>query len=122
MYSALLREAKQLTQLTLPCCSKCGALHTGSGWCQVCIDDMTVGWLIAYAVYNAELDDQQGLDYAHEQRPELFERGVLPDRWHVLAPAIRAEAAANYIPPEYRAQPFKGGDRKTKRYLEGELS
>jgi hypothetical protein len=87
------------------------------GWCQACIDDMTVGMLIAYAVYNDPMDDQQGLDYAKQERPELFERGVLPDRWHELAPAIRAEAAANDIPPEYRPQPFKGGDHRTKKYL-----
>lgn len=106
-----------MTQLALPCCSKCGVLHVGAGWCQACTDDMTVGWLIAYAVYSAELDDQQGLEYAKVQRPELFERGVLPVQWFELAPAIRADAAANYVPPEYRPKPFKGGDRKTKQYL-----
>lgn len=77
-----------MTQLALPCCSKCGALHVGAGWCQACTDNMTVGWLIAYAVYNDEpMDNQQGLEYAKVQRPELFERGVLPGRWLDLARA-----------------------------------
>lgn len=71
-------------QMRLPICKRCGQLHTHfleytfSALCQACHDY----WIVdTFAVSAAaqRMTDAEALDYLRQRRPELFERGVLPD-------------------------------------------
>lgn len=71
-------------QLRLPICKRCNKLHDHflefafSALCQDCHDY----WIIETFVLSAaaqRMTDAEALAFLRQRRPELFERGLLPD-------------------------------------------
>ena len=71
-------------QLRMPICKRCGKLHTVflefaySALCQDCHDR----WIVETFTLSAaaqRMTDEQALAFLQQRRPELFDRGVLPD-------------------------------------------
>lgn len=77
------------TQMRMPICKRCNKIHTHflkfsfSALCQECHDQ----WIVETFVMSAaaqRMTDVEALDFLHQRRPELFERGVLPDTFLTL--------------------------------------
>lgn len=71
-------------QLRMPICKRCNKIHTlflefaFSALCQECHDQ----WIVETFVDSAaaqRMSDSEALEFLHQRRPELFERGILPD-------------------------------------------
>lgn len=71
-------------QMRMPICKRCGKVHDHflefvySALCQECHDH----WIVetfASAAAAQRMTDAEALDFLRPRRPELFERGVLPD-------------------------------------------
>lgn len=71
-------------QLRMPICKRCGKLHTHflefaySALCQPCHDQWIVDTFATSAAAQ-RMTDAAALDFLRQRRPELFERGILPD-------------------------------------------
>lgn len=71
-------------QFRMPICKRCNKIHTHflefvfSALCQECHDQ----WIVetfALSPVAQRMSDSEALDFLRQRRPELFERGVLPD-------------------------------------------
>lgn len=71
-------------QMRMPICKRCGKIHTHfleyafSALCQECHDH----WIVeTFAMSPAaqRMTDAEALAFLQQRRPELFDRGVLPD-------------------------------------------
>lgn len=72
------------SQMRMPICKRCNKVHNHfleyafSALCQACHDQ----WIVETFALSAaaqRMTDAEALDYLHQRRPELFERGILPD-------------------------------------------
>lgn len=83
--------------MRMPICKRCGVVHTHfleytfSALCQNCHDQWIVETFAMSSVAQKMTDDQ-ALAYLQQRRPELFDRGVLPDYWPIAKAALPRNA------------------------------
>lgn len=89
------RQSLDNRQMRLPYCERCGTAHARSYemlpgrvdyWskCQRCEDEETVETLWRLRGIFGQDDPESVLDRLYRSHQELFDRGVLPDRWFEL--------------------------------------
>lgn len=76
-------------QMNLPICPTCGCVHELNDWghwqdCDHCRDEATLESLWKSRGIHAGKDVETVLDLFQRAFPELFEHGLLPDRWFAL--------------------------------------
>mgnify|MGYP006323842459 FL=1 len=76
-------------QLQMPICTRCGKVHTHfleyaySALCQECHDRWIVEtFSMSFAAL--KMTNDAAISFLHQRRPELFDRGVMPDYFLAL--------------------------------------
>jgi hypothetical protein len=86
-------QMSEWDQQQFPICSKCGAVHSRklkffggyASECQACADEASARSFYDMRAIFGDADVEDIMDRIHRAAPELFERGVFPDRWFELA-------------------------------------